>query len=1154
MEEKKENILGGRGFIDFFIGDLYPNINLCEDTPLDLFGLSFVYNLKEERYQLTKKYYDLKELIWIVDNFFKELQSVNDKGYITDSALSGRFMIVIQQNLLKLGYEFKELGNSETTYTLWFNFMFVNLYLIVLEKIQELEGINALTTLDQDSKSELSDLLDDLLFCKNLLLSRLDPYLKHQLHLRGITFIQNTYTGFDTEYELQNQQKNLNKLVSVQTAIQRRTIIKVPLYHPFDISYVHPLTSELSNVYKNKVDLHDKFKHTFYNAFDNKDDSKKPLNELKILNNCLKFSVTKIRRMLFSVEDEINSGIIKELKDVKSIDWFEDLKHDQLVFILPLTPQTTKFMLPCDGLYSMQDLLNSSTEIDSEIAVGGNFGGNFGESLRGDFISFINLLSKLGLTSDIVRLINWLGLSSKPRTRTKITFKNGVKISISVVKNNYIMAHYNTADLSMLSDFDVLKDKLSIVGKSFVTLGKPLKFEHTFVYVRDTMLLAPAGKGSLSNLGKMYLAEGDFAKRSLKIEDLNAMGAFLKRDPRAFEDYAIQDAIITLKHGLAMEKFNLGIKQLGIPLTLSSIGRNYVFEEWAKIFDKHLPYQISGECLMGNVNEMQTPKGLFATRDIGVHMSYFIANYKGGRNESFMYGSDTNTQWFDYDLVSAYTTGMAELTLPDYYAGSLINPKDLEKWEDSNFLDGYLIVNCDFEFHPDVKYPSIPCFVDNTTTVYPIKGSAYLTGPEYLLAKKQGCDFNFKSAFYIHSKEKFNIGKNKSEVIKPFHRIIRDIQKLRRGFPKDTINNLLYKEMGNSIYGNVVRGISNKKSFDSLTGKMFRVTGTPLSNPVLASWTTAFIRSVIGECLHNIHKLGGRIVSVTTDGFITDIENLESRLIKELPEVDTLLLRKFKTIRFELANNNEALELKSCGKGIMSWTTRGQMGVEGKMIATTGFQREGYTKSELISEFRKILATNKKYFEFTRKSLRSAKDIFLSGGHVTTKLKDQIFRLFFDNRRKIIEPLDWKCEDFDLSDSLFDSKPLQSIEQCKTLRFLSKFPIVTPYNKNSSMKSPSEYKSKIEVGVRNFIKGYFSLNEKFGLVGNEFKNVKELITFISGDKSTQGIKISRHSISKLKNRKMIWRPVPQSEENLRFCNYILKHYPYFRSDLFLKQG
>lgn len=29
--------------------------------------------------------------------------------------------------------------------------------------------------------------------------------------------------------------------------------------------------------------------------------------------------------------------------------------------------------------------------------------------------------------------------------------------------------------------------------------------------------------------------------------------------------------------------------------------------------------------------------------------------------------------------------------------------------------------------------------------------------------------------------------------------------------------------------------------------KMFRVSGTEFSNPILASWTTAFIRSVIGN-------------------------------------------------------------------------------------------------------------------------------------------------------------------------------------------------------------------------------------------------------------------------------------------------------------------
>lgn len=40
---------------------------------------------------------------------------------------------------------------------------------------------------------------------------------------------------------------------------------------------------------------------------------------------------------------------------------------------------------------------------------------------------------------------------------------------------------------------------------------------------------------------------------------------------------------------------------------------------------------------------MQTPKGLFAGGDVGLHMSYYIGNYKGGRNESFMYGSENET-------------------------------------------------------------------------------------------------------------------------------------------------------------------------------------------------------------------------------------------------------------------------------------------------------------------------------------------------------------------------------------------------------------------------------------------------------------------------------------------------------------------------------
>jgi hypothetical protein len=71
--------------------------------------------------------------------------------------------------------------------------------------------------------------------------------------------------------------------------------------------------------------------------------------------------------------------------------------------------------------------------------------------------------------------------------------------------------------------------------------------------------------------------------------------------------------------------------------------------------------------------------------------------------------------------------------------------------------------------------------------------------------------------------------------MRPFFAIFKDIQALRRQYKKGTVNNSLYKEMGNSIYGNVVRGISNKKTFDTATGKSFRVCATELSNPILAS-------------------------------------------------------------------------------------------------------------------------------------------------------------------------------------------------------------------------------------------------------------------------------------------------------------------------------
>jgi len=83
-----------------------------------------------------------------------------------------------------------------------------------------------------------------------------------------------------------------------------------------------------------------------------------------------------------------------------------------------------------------------------------------------------------------------------------------------------------------------------------------------------------------------------------------------------------------------------------------------------------------------------------------------------------------------------------------------------------------------------VQYPSIPYYIDKTT-VYPLSGSSFLTGPEYILARNQGWYFKIKSAFYIQPKEVLNVKTNTHEVLKPFDSIIQDLPTLRNTL-KDT--------------------------------------------------------------------------------------------------------------------------------------------------------------------------------------------------------------------------------------------------------------------------------------------------------------------------------------------------------------------------------
>lgn len=69
--------------------------------------------------------------------------------------------------------------------------------------------------------------------------------------------------------------------------------------------------------------------------------------------------------------------------------------------------------------------------------------------------------------------------------------------------------------------------------------------------------------------------------------------------------------------------------------------------------------------------------------------------------------------------------------------------------DDAKLVYNFYIIHTDFQFKSCIKFPSIPVFVDQTTTVYPLAGRACLTGAEFLLARNQGCNFKVYSVICI---------------------------------------------------------------------------------------------------------------------------------------------------------------------------------------------------------------------------------------------------------------------------------------------------------------------------------------------------------------------------------------------------------------------
>lgn len=232
----------------------------------------------------------------------------------------------------------------------------------------------------------------------------------------------------------------------------------------------------------------------------------------------------------------------------------------------------------------------------------------------------------------------------------------------------------------------------------------------------------------------------------------------------------------------------------------------------------------------------------------------------------------------------------------------------------------------------------------------------------------------------------------------------------------------------------------------------------------------------------------------------------------------------------EIRDGSNILEVKGEGKGVMSWCTRGQLSINAKIMAATGFQKGDLNLQEVHDLFLEALQ-NDREITFIQERLRSGKDIFIRGGHVTKVFSDRIFRLLYDNKRVIIDVKD---------KTLLDSRPLDGIEEGELLRLISKLPKTSQYTRNMSNLASGKYKSKLELVIRNFLKAL--LKNELNLKIELFKNYSEVIRFIKTYNSD--FAVTEDVLSQLKRRGK-FNKVRRTADSELFVDYIKTKFPNF---------
>ena len=516
-----------------------------------------------------------------------------------------------------------------------------------------------------------------------------------------------------------------------------------------------------------------------------------------------------------------------------------------------------------------------------------------------------------------------------------------------------IVCHFSRADLPSFKDFfnKKFRNLLMAIRKTFVTKtkGAPIKIplrvngkaRQVKLCIRDTILLAPSNNKSLEAISE--LLEIPKVKAVTKSDKMDMLG-LMKRDFDLFEEYALKDAEIARKYAEKVIKIS---KEQGgkpqIPVTLTSLGISFLTNLWKE--KGYIENEINGISPEKKLRYNTKKKKWEFFKDKSVqHPTRYIFDrfatecYHGGRNEQYIFGAGIPGEWTDYDLVSAYPTGMSRIGMP--------------LWDEfRTSTDIHELVENDLSFamvefkHPDsIRFPVFPVN-QGGSVAFPKEGVSFCCGPELLAAKNLGVEMVIKMGLIIPTKKD----------VKPYLDYITYCVEKRDQYDKKSLFNNLWKELANGMYGKLAQGLMKRTGYNIATQDYEQLPPSRITNPFFAAYTTSFCRATLTEIL-NALPLSVTVCSCTTDGFLSNA-TLEDIANATKGTLCRDYLNSGKLLRDGLEH---PLEVKGTIAQPLGWRTRGQATLqklpEGKLIlAKSSFKPDADTKDEqndwIINEF-----------------------------------------------------------------------------------------------------------------------------------------------------------------------------------------------------------